>query len=61
MDQAQALDFGAFAAMASPPSGSPDKALEVTPDKVHNNTQIETISPKVSVPGAVVLAASGNG
>ena len=36
-------------------------ALEVTPDEVYNNTMIKTESPEVSVPDAVVLAASGNG
>ena len=36
-------------------------ALEVTPTQVFNNTMIQTESPEVSVPDAVVLAASGNG
>jgi len=35
-------------------------ALEVTPEIV-NNTMIKVISPRVSVPDAVVLAPSGNG
>lgn len=34
-------------------------ALEVTP-KRFNDTHLQTISPRVSAPGAVVLAASGN-
>lgn len=35
-------------------------ALEVTPNIV-NNTLVQTVSPQVSVPDAVVLAPSGNG
>ena len=35
-------------------------AIETTPLQVHNNTCIKTNSPQVSVPDAVVLAASGN-
>ena len=35
-------------------------ALETTPDIV-NNTVVKTVSPRVSVPDAVVLAPSGNG
>jgi hypothetical protein len=35
-------------------------ALEVTPD-ITNSTLIKTVSPRVSVPDAVVLSPSGNG
>jgi len=35
-------------------------ALEVTPE-ITNGTHVKTISPRVSVPDAVVLAPSGNG
>ena len=35
-------------------------ALEVTPQIV-NNTMVKTVSPRVSVPDAVILAPSGNG
>ena len=35
-------------------------AMETTP-QIHNNTVVKTISPRVSVPDAVVLAPSGNG
>ena len=35
-------------------------ALEVTPQIV-NNTAVKTVSPRVSVPDAVVLSPSGNG
>jgi len=35
-------------------------ALEVTPNHVYNDTHIQTTSPEVNVPDAVVLAPSGN-
>ena len=35
-------------------------ALEVTPN-IFNDTSMQTISPKVNLPGAVKLATSGNG
>ena len=35
-------------------------ALETTPE-IFNNTMVKTVSPRVSVPDAVVLSPSGNG